>query len=119
MQEAEAIGVAMFGGDVASLGPAQLEQVCRAIPTTELAPAEVAAMTVVDLLVRVGAVESKGEARKLLAGSGITLNGKRLTGEIEAMSAVSALHGRFWIVRKGRRTYFGGRLVGPGSVSLR
>jgi len=119
MQEAEAIGVAMFGGDVASLGPAQLEQVCRAIPTSELAPAEVAAMTVVDLLVRVGAVESKGEARKLLAGGGITLNGKRLTGEIEAMSAAPALHGRFWIVRKGRRSYFGGRLVGPGSVSLR
>ena len=53
---------------------------CRAIPTTDLTPAEVAAMTVVDLLVRVGAAESKGEARKLLAGGGITLNGKRLVG---------------------------------------
>jgi tyrosyl-tRNA synthetase len=113
MREAEAIGVAMFGGDVASLGPAQLEQVCRAIPTTELTPTEVAGMTVVDLLVRVGTAESKGEARKLLAGSGITLNGKRLAGGTATLSAVPALHGRFWIVRKGRRSYFAGRLRVP------
>ena len=110
MREAEAIGAAMFGGDVASLGPGQLEQARRAIPTTDLTPAEVAAMTVVDLLVRVGGAESKSEARKLLAGGGITLNGKRLGGGSEALSAVPALHGRFWIVRKGRRTYFAGRL---------
>ena len=113
MREAEAIGAAMFGGEVASLGSAQLEQVCRAIPTTDLTPAEVAAMTVVDLLVRVGAAESKGEARKLLAGGGITLNGKRLVGGTEILSAVPALHGRFWIVRKGRRSYFAGRLGRP------
>ena len=111
MREAEAIGAAMFGGDVASLGSAQLEQVCRAIPTTDLTSAEVAAMTVVDLLVRLGSAESKGEARKLLAGGGITLNGKRLAGGAEALTAVPALHGRFWIVRKGRRSYFAGRLV--------
>ena len=67
-------------------------------------------MTGVDRLVRVGGVESKSEARKLLAGGGITLNGKRLGGESEALSAVPALHGRFWIVRKGRRSYFAGRL---------
>jgi len=113
MQEAEAIGAAMFGGEVASLGSAQLEQVCRSIPTTDLTPAEVAAMTVVDLLVRVGAAESKGEARKLLAGGGITLNGKRLVGGTEVLSAVPALHGRSWIVRKGRRSYFAGRLGRP------
>jgi tyrosyl-tRNA synthetase len=58
----------MFGGDLASLSPAQLEQACRAIPTADLTPAEAASMTVVDLLVRAGATESRGEARKLLAG---------------------------------------------------
>jgi tyrosyl-tRNA synthetase len=116
MREAEAIGAAMFGGDPASLGPAALEQVCRAIPTSDLAPAEVAAMTVLDLLVRVGAAESRGEARKLVAGGGITLNSKRVPDATEALSAVPALHGRFWIVRKGRRSYFAGRL-GEASVA--
>ena len=110
MREAEAIGVAMFGGDLASLSPAQLEQVCRAIPTADLTPAEAASMTVVDLLVRAGATESRGEARKLLAGGGVTLNGKRLGAGIEALSAVPGLHGRFWMVRKGRRSYFAARL---------
>ncbi len=113
MREAEAIGVAMFGGDVASLGPGQLDDVCRAIPTVEIGAAEAAELTVVDLLVRVRAAGSKGEARKLLAGGGVTLNGKRLTEGGEALRAAGPpLHGRFWIVRKGRRSYFAGRLSG-------
>src|SRR4029450_13332734 len=74
MREAEAIGAAMFGGDVASLSAAQLEDACRALPTVEIDAAEAGGLTLVDLLVRVGAAESKGEARKLLAGGGIVLN---------------------------------------------
>ena len=71
-------------------------------------------MTVVDLLVRAGGTESKSEARKLLAGGGVTLNGKRLAGGVEVLSAVPGLHGRFWIVRKGRRSYF--RRLGPEAL---
>jgi tyrosyl-tRNA synthetase len=112
MREAEAISAAMFGGDVATLGPAQLEDVCRAIPTVEIGAEEAGALTVVDLLMRVGAAESKGEARKLLAGGGVTLNGKRVTGGGETLRGAGALHGRFWIIRKGRRNYFAGRLAG-------
>jgi tyrosyl-tRNA synthetase len=111
MREAEAISATMFGGDVATLGPAQLEEVCRAIPTVEIGAEEAGALTVVDLLMRVGAAESKGEARKLLAGGGVTLNGKRVTGGGQTLHAAGALHGRFWIVRKGRRNYFAGRLA--------
>jgi tyrosyl-tRNA synthetase len=112
MREAETISAAMFGGEVVSLGPAQLEEVCRAIPTVEIGAEEAGALTVVDFLVRVGAAESKGAARKLLAGGGVTLNGKRVTGGGETLRATGALHGRFWIIRKGRRSYFAGRLAG-------
>jgi tyrosyl-tRNA synthetase len=112
MREAETIGAAMFGGDVASLSAAQLEDACRALPTVEIDAAEAGGLTLVDLLVRVGAAESKGEARKLLAGGGIVLNGARVIEAARPLSAVGPLHGRYWIVRKGRRSYFAGRLSG-------
>jgi tyrosyl-tRNA synthetase len=110
MREVEAIGAAMFGGDVASLSAAQLEDVCRALPTVEISAGEAGALTLVDLLVRVGAAESKGEARKLLAGGGVHLNGTRVSDPGQRLSPADLLHGRFWIVRKGRRSYFAGRL---------
>jgi tyrosyl-tRNA synthetase len=113
MREAEAIGTAMFGGDVASLGPAQLDEVCRALGAVEVRASEIGALTVMDLLVRVGAAESKGEARKLVAGGGVMLNGSRLTEGAQTLDRAGMLHGRFWIVRKGRRSYFAGRLAGP------
>jgi tyrosyl-tRNA synthetase len=112
MREAEAIGAAMFGGDVASLRPSQLDDVCRALGAAELRAEEIGALTVVDLLVRVGAAESKGDARKLLAGGGVTLNGKRVAGGAETLREVGALHGRFWLIRKGKRSYFAGRQAG-------
>ena len=112
MREAEAIGAAMFGGDVAALSAMQLEDVCRALPTVEIGPGEAGALTLVDLLVRVGAAESKGEARKLLAGGGVLLNGTRVNDPGQRLSPADRLHGRFWIVRKGRRSYFAGRLSG-------
>jgi tyrosyl-tRNA synthetase len=60
----------------------------------------------------VGAAESKGDARKLLAGGGVTLNGKRVAGGAETLREVGALHGRFWLIRKGKRSYFAGRQAG-------
>jgi tyrosyl-tRNA synthetase len=112
MREAEAIGAAMFGGDVASLSADQLEQVCRALPAVEIGAAEAGTLTALDLLVRVGAAESRGEARKLLTGGGVLINGTRVSEPTQPLAGAGSLHGRFWIVRKGRRSYFAGRLGG-------
>ena len=113
MREAEEIGAAMFGGDVASLGPSQLDDVSRALGAADLRADEIGGLTVVDLLVRVGAAESKGEARKLLAAGAVTLNGKRVTASTETLREAAPLHGRYWLVRKGKRSYFAGRQTGP------
>jgi tyrosyl-tRNA synthetase len=111
-REAEAIGAAMFGGDVTTLTAAQLEDVCRALGGVEIHPAEAGTLTVLDLLMRVGAAESRGEARKLLAGGGVLINGTRVSEPTQPLTEAGRLHGRYWIVRKGRRTYFSGRLSG-------
>ena len=112
MREAEAIGAAMFGGDVATLTAAQLEDVCRALGGVEIGADEAGTLTVLDLLVRVGAAESRGEARKLLAGGGVLINGTRVSDPTRPLAGAGSLHGRYWIVRKGRRSYFAGRLSG-------
>jgi len=102
---AEAISAALFSGDVTSLGERELDQAFRAAPATEMPRAEVKALPAADLLVRVGLAESKRAARELLTRGAVHLNGRRLEGPAAAISADDALHGRYLVLRKGKKTY--------------
>ena len=103
--EAEAITGALFSGDVASLSAAQLEQAFQGAPRTELAPAEVAAMPLVDLLVKAGLAESKRVGRELIGAGAVHVNGRRIDSSTAAVSRETALHGRFLVLRKGKKSY--------------
>jgi tyrosyl-tRNA synthetase len=63
-------------------------------------PNEVSA---VDLLVETGLVKSKGEARRQIQQGAVMINGRRLAQEEYAVSREEALHGGFFLVRKGAR----------------
>jgi tyrosyl-tRNA synthetase len=105
MREAEAIGAALFSGDVAALSEAQLAQATRGMPVTALPRAEAAALGLVDLLVRVGLADSKRSARELLAGGGVAVNGRRVEDVAVGLSQAAPLHGKYLILRKGKKTY--------------
>lgn len=105
VQEAEAISRAFFSGQVESLTESQLVQACRAMPTTELRGDELAHLSVVDLLTRVGLAESKKRARELVADGAIHLNGKKISAADLTLSRDQALFGRFVVIRRGKRTY--------------
>ena len=77
----------------------QLTALAGEIPTTH---AEVAGRDVVDLLVETGLAASKGEARRLIAGGGIYVNDAALA-ESRALEAGDLLHGRYVMLRKGKR----------------
>ena len=115
MREAEAIGEAVFGGDVTSLTEGQLEAVCRSLPAVEISPTEWASLkSEVDWLVRLGVAESRSAARKLLSSSSVHINGVLVGGDAgHPFAAVPGpLYGRYMIVKRGRRSYFAGRLSG-------
>jgi tyrosyl-tRNA synthetase len=103
VREAEAITEALFSGDVAALTEAQLAQAFREVPTTRLTSP--AGLTLMELLLRTGLATSKRAGRELLASGAVLVNGRRVADPAEAVSRETALHGRYLVLRKGKRTY--------------
>jgi tyrosyl-tRNA synthetase len=110
---AEATAV-LFGGSPRAAGPEALAVVAAEVPTAALpSPAELdGGVDVVPLLVESGLASSKGDARRALEQGAVSLNGERVApGAVVDASAV--LHGRYVLLRKGKRNY--AVLVGRGA----
>jgi tyrosyl-tRNA synthetase len=103
--EAEAIGAALFSGDVSALSEAQLAQATRGMPVTALPRAEVESLGLPELLVRVGLADSKRVARELLSGGAVAVNGRRVADAGGGLGPEAALYGKYLILRKGKKTY--------------
>jgi len=82
-----------------TLSQAQLAALTGEIPTTRT---EIAGRDIVDLLVESTLAASKGEARRLIAGGGVYVNDVAL-GEPRDLGAGDLLHGRYVMLRKGKR----------------
>jgi tyrosyl-tRNA synthetase len=111
MAQAEAIGRALFSGDVEQLTEPELDQACRTMPTTVLGREEAERLPVVDLLTRVGLAVSKREARDLVTAGAISVNGRRVKSVDATVSRDMARFGRFVIIRKGKKSYHAATLV--------
>jgi tyrosyl-tRNA synthetase len=103
--EAEAISHALFSGDVGALSEGQLDQACRAMPTTAIPGRELDRMPVLDLLIRLGLAVSRREGRDLLSAGAIAINGSRVSGMDTVVTPDMARFGRFLVVRKGKKSY--------------
>jgi tyrosyl-tRNA synthetase len=58
---------------------------------------------VLDAFVLTGLVKSKGDARRLLQQGGLSANSVKLTPETSVLSASGAIHGEYYVLRKGAR----------------
>lgn len=103
VREAESISEALFSGDVASLTEPQLIHAFREVPTTRLSSP--AGLTLTDVLVRTGLAPSRRAGRELLASGAVLVNGRQVTDPAEGVSRDRALHQRYLLLRKGKRTY--------------
>jgi tyrosyl-tRNA synthetase len=63
--------------------------------------------TVADLMAAVGIVPSKSEARRAIAGGGAYLNNRKVTEPDARPGQADLLHGRFLVLRRGKRTVAG------------
>jgi tyrosyl-tRNA synthetase len=59
---------------------------------------------VTDLLAGSGIVSSKGEARRAVKEGGAYVNNVKVTAEDQALAAEDLLHGRFAVLRRGKKT---------------
>ncbi|MBX7558072.1 tyrosine--tRNA ligase, partial [Streptomyces sp. tea 10] len=92
---------AVFGkGSFEDLDEDTLAAVAAELPHAEVAPGEHA---VVDLLVATGLAESKSAARRTLKEGGASVNNRKLSGEDATLTADDLLHGRFALLRRGKK----------------
>lgn len=113
--EAEAASGVLFGGDPSQLKPEALEELSAEVPAFDIPQDRWAAgIHPVDLLVLSGLSSSKGQARKDVEGGGVYINNRPVARDAfqAPLAADALLQGRFVLVRKGKRNYALGRIVG-------
>lgn len=104
---AERASQALFGEEISALTAEELLDVLQEAPCTQMQRSRLGeqGIPIVELAVEAGLATSKGEARRLIEGGGVYLNNRRVTQATQAVTAESALHGRFLVLRRGQREF--------------
>lgn len=101
-QAAVDASAALFGqGDLEALDAATLESALRELPNADAAPET----AIAQLLLDTGLVASLSAGRRAIAEGGVYLNNVKV--EDEAALAGSWLHGKFAVLRRGKKTLAG------------
>jgi tyrosyl-tRNA synthetase len=101
---------ALFGrGEIAELDEATLDSAMAAVPTAEVRLTD--APTVVDLLVETGLAAGKGAARRTIKEGGAYVNNSKIADETWSPNKEDLLHGRWLVIRRGKRHTAGVRVV--------
>jgi tyrosyl-tRNA synthetase len=102
-EKVEAASSALFGqGDLSALDEKTLTAALSQLPKVTINKSE-SFPTWVDLLAATGVVESKSAARRIVKENGAYLNNEKISGEDFAPSKEHLIHGRFLVLRKGKR----------------
>ena len=102
---------ALFGqGELADLDARTLQSALASVPSVEVVGE---LPSVVDLLTETGLVTSKSEARRTIAQGGAYVNNVKVTDEATVPERSELLHGRFLVLRRGKR-HVGGVTVSAG-----
>jgi len=102
-EKVEAASMALFGqGELESLDEKTLAAALSQLPKVTISKDE-AFPTWVDLLTSSGVVESKSAARRIVKENGAYLNNAKISGEDFTPTKDDLIHGRFLVLRKGKR----------------
>jgi tyrosyl-tRNA synthetase len=102
---AEKASRAMFGGDLAGLDAATLNDVFGEVPSTTLPVSTLEeGKALVDVAVGCGVFASKGEARKMIASGGFYLNNGRVDADT-TLTPAALMAGGLAVLRKGKKQY--------------
>jgi tyrosyl-tRNA synthetase len=111
--KAVAASRALFGqGELADLDEPTLAAALAEVPSMTVEPTTSGLPTVVDLMAGTGIVASKSAARRAIAEGGAYLNNRKVLNEEAEPGRADLLHGRFLVVRRGKRTVGGVEVAG-------
>jgi tyrosyl-tRNA synthetase len=113
-QRVQEAAAALFGtGDLRSLGAQTLEAALHEAPFARVTAGEVLP-SVTDLLVQAGLVQSRGAARRTASEGGAYVNNERVGDPDAPVGRDQLLHGRFLVLRRGKRNMAGVEVVSAG-----
>ncbi len=107
LRTAQTASEALFGGDVSSLGAAELLDVFHDVPSSDMPRErlEGEGVALTELLTLTGLAASRGEARRLIQGNGIALGSRRETDPRRAVRLEDAVDGSVVVLRRGARQW--------------
>jgi len=97
----EASDLLFGGGDALTASAEAFRFLAEEVPTSSLDPV---GRSLVDVLPETGLVKSKSEARRALEQGGVYVNGTA-AGPDDALAESQLVHGRWVLLRRGKRTY--------------
>jgi tyrosyl-tRNA synthetase len=109
-QDARRCAEALFGGSLAGLSDRQLLDIFSDAPSSTVSREQAQTLDMLSLLGTTVA-KSKGEARRLVQGGGIYVDGERLTVETSPVRETRLLDKGFIVIRSGKKNYHLVRLV--------
>lgn len=102
-EKVELAAKALFGhSEIRELDRETLESALSELPRATIAKGATFP-TWVDLITSAGVVDSKSAARRVVKEGGAYINNEKISGEDFAPSEKDLLHGRFLVLRKGKR----------------
>ncbi|HET7017313.1 MAG TPA: tyrosine--tRNA ligase [Streptosporangiaceae bacterium] len=106
--KAVAAGRALFGqGELADLDESVLAAALAEIPRAEVSASAVAGSLITELMASCGIVPSKSAGRRAIDEGGAYLNNVKVTDVDATPEQGDLLHGRFLVLRRGKRTVGG------------
>ena len=101
----------LFSGNAAEnikeLNEADLLLSLEGVPVHDVAASQFAeGVDVVSLLSDTGVFPSKGEARKMIQGGGVSVNREKLTEVNTKIDQSYLLHGKYILVQKGKKNFY-------------
>ncbi len=116
LSRAEQASAALFGGSLHGLSAPDVEDIFADVPSStwprSVLEGDGGGVGIVEFLADHGVLKSRGEARRAVEQGGIYLNSERVADVARAVTPADALHGRFVVIRRGKRNYHLVRLEG-------
>lgn len=101
---AENITKALFSGEIAELSESELVEALHDVPSTVVPDQE--DKSLIDLLVETKAAPSRRQARQDIESGAVYVNGVRNTDLDAVITADQRLHGKFIVLRRGKKRYY-------------
>jgi len=105
----EASGILFGKGTTESLKAIREDvflSVFEGVPQFELSSADIDKDVLELLAVDTAVFASKGEARRLVSGGGVSINKQKLQGPEQRITSADFINGKYLLVQKGKKNYF-------------